>query len=287
MYFSPAGTCATGGTCRTTSAAMGDPPMNTQRFGFNGTPFTYSIPMANGFYDVILSFAEASQTLPGRRVFTVTVQGETSGPIDLVKLTGGINFPYGQTWPGVPVRSGLLTIKFQPVLASNGQPIGNPVINAIQIQPSPPPPPGLVSFIDAVVPTGALDGVNTTFALPSAPTPPGSLALFLNGLYQTQNVDYILAGSTITMNRVPAAASALIASYRQGVPVLALKCAGQTGTNTVTNPDGTTTTLTSVCDGLYYVQLNIPGGPTTYVLGSVAPPGFVPDPVFWMNAYTR
>jgi malectin (di-glucose binding ER protein) len=135
QYFSPKQTCAAGGTCITTSAAMGEPPMNTLRFGYATTPFSYSVPLPNGLYDVTLGFAEPTKTLPGQRVFIVTVQGEASAPIDLVKLTGGPNFPYMQTWASVVVRAGMLTMTFAPA-PGNG---ANAIVNSIQIQPAATP----------------------------------------------------------------------------------------------------------------------------------------------------
>jgi hypothetical protein len=61
----------------------------------------------------------------------------------------------------------------------------------------------------AGVPTGALNGVNTTYTLPQ--TPVGSVALFVNGLYQTPGVDYTLAGATITYLNTPLTATESIA----------------------------------------------------------------------------
>ena len=284
QYFTPPGTCLAGGTCRTTSAAMGDPPMNTQRFGFNGAPFMYQVPLPNGFYDLALGFAEQSKTKVGQRVFTVTVQGEASAPIDLVKLTGGPNFPYVQTWARVAVRAGMLTIRFDPVLSpSNGQPIGNPVVNALQIQPSAAPTPITTGFVEAVPLGGSVDGVNAVFKLPSVPNPAQSMAVYLNGLYQTQNADYTLMGDTVTMTTAPAAGGHLIASYRvDAASIAVMQCMGSTGTSVITNPDGTTTTLQSACDGLFYVQVFTPGSAPLALIAEPAPPGFFADPAHWI-----
>lgn len=200
QYYSPAGTCVPGGTCRTTNAAMGMPPMNTQRFGYDGTPFKYAVPVPNGTYDVVLAFAEPSKTQPNQRVFTVTVQGERSAPVDLVKLTGGPDFPYYQTWRSVQVRAGMLTITFEPVL-SNGSPIGNPVVNAINISVSTP-----------ALLTGA-DGQNKVFALPAVPTEAQrpQLAVYWNGIYQTQGIDYTVAADMITFTNAPETGAVLTA----------------------------------------------------------------------------
>ncbi len=44
------------------------------------------------------------------------------------------------------------------------------------------------------VPRGAIDGVNSSFALNFQPAPFGSLHVFRNGLRQKRNLDYILTG---------------------------------------------------------------------------------------------
>ncbi|MGA2435899.1 MAG: hypothetical protein ABSG25_11495 [Bryobacteraceae bacterium] len=78
---------------------------------------------------------------------------------------------------------------------------------------SPDSTPG---FVDAALPAGAIDGVNTVFTLQSAPSPATSLALYRNGVLQTLGDDYTFSGVTIVF----AAASApqpgdiVTASYR-------------------------------------------------------------------------
>lgn len=72
------------------------------------------------------------------------------------------------------------------------------------------------NYSDNELPSGAINGTNTVFALAFTPYPAGSLQLFLNGQYQTQGVDYTLAGSTITFSIAPADEldGMLRASYR-------------------------------------------------------------------------
>src|SRR5215831_17974135 len=53
---------------------------------------------------------------------------------------------------------------------------------------------GTGTFSDAELPTGTIDGVNKTFDLANAPTPAGSLELFLNGVLQSPTQDYSLTG---------------------------------------------------------------------------------------------
>jgi len=53
-----------------------------------GASFSYAIPAPIGTYFVGVNAMEVNQTAPGLRVFTVTVNGQTSPPIDLYKLAG-------------------------------------------------------------------------------------------------------------------------------------------------------------------------------------------------------
>ncbi len=71
-------------------------------------------------------------------------------------------------------------------------------------------------FGDAQVPAGAINGINTIFVLPAAPSPANSLALFKNGLLQTLNNDYTLNGVTISFNpwAIPQFGDILDAYYR-------------------------------------------------------------------------
>lgn len=72
-----------------------------------------------------------------------------------------------------------------------------------------------ITYSDAEVPGGTLDGMNNTFTL--ANTPLGaSLALFRNGIYLTANIDYTLNGQTIQFlaGAVPKPGDILIANYR-------------------------------------------------------------------------
>ena len=54
----------------------------------------------------------------------------------------------------------------------------------------------LPSFSDGEIPSGAINGSNTIFTLAFAPSPVGSLDLYLNGLLMKQGVDYTLSGNT-------------------------------------------------------------------------------------------
>lgn len=72
-----------------------------------------------------------------------------------------------------------------------------------------------ITYSDAEVPGGTIDGMNNTFTL--AYTPLGaSLMLFRNGIYLTANIDYMLNGQTIQFlsGAVPQPGDILIANYR-------------------------------------------------------------------------
>lgn len=69
---------------------------------------------------------------------------------------------------------------------------------------------------DAIVPAGLINGVNTLFTLPTPANPLLSLQLYMNGLFQTPGIDYVLYadGVTIGMLFAPQVGDKLIAYYR-------------------------------------------------------------------------
>jgi len=73
-----------------------------------------------------------------------------------------------------------------------------------------------VTFVDQETITGAIDGVNVTFALANAPNPPAGLVLFRNGVAQRAGQDYTVSGNTITFvaAATPQPDDTLIAWYR-------------------------------------------------------------------------
>jgi hypothetical protein len=76
----------------------------------------------------------------------------------------------------------------------------------------------LVSKVATLEPqtlTGAVNGINTAFALPSAPLA-GTVRVFLNGLLQRPTTDYTISGSTVTFVVAPSSTGAtdwVAASY--------------------------------------------------------------------------
>lgn len=70
-----------------------------------------------------------------------------------------------------------------------------------------------VNFEDEV-PTGTINGTNTTYTLSQNPDPDDSLALYLDGLRLVQGTDYTLSGTTITMTFAPFTSQTLFSHYR-------------------------------------------------------------------------
>lgn len=70
--------------------------------------------------------------------------------------------------------------------------------------------------IDNEVPSGIMDGVNTTFTLNAIPNPSTSLCLYLNGQMLFQGIGYYLTGNTITYTagNQPSSTDAHRAFYR-------------------------------------------------------------------------
>jgi hypothetical protein len=72
------------------------------------------------------------------------------------------------------------------------------------------------SFVDGELPTGTMDGVNTSFSLANPPSPSTSLYLYRNGLLLEAGVDYSLSSNAITFfsSATPQPGDNLLANYR-------------------------------------------------------------------------
>lgn len=71
-----------------------------------------------------------------------------------------------------------------------------------------------IAFADSEVPSGVLNGINSTFTLANPPSPAQSLLLERNGITQTAGTDFTLASSAITFVLPPQATDTLRAWYR-------------------------------------------------------------------------
>ena len=59
--------------------------------------------------------------------------------------------------------------------------------------------------------TGTINGSNLTFVFTQVPVNPGSILLFLNGVYQVQGIDYTISGTTFLMAQPPPPNAILVA----------------------------------------------------------------------------
>jgi hypothetical protein len=73
-----------------------------------------------------------------------------------------------------------------------------------------------VGFVDQQTPTGAVNGVNTTFTLSQTPSPSTSLYAYRNGLLLSLGINYTLSGNVITFlsGSIPQTNDVLLCSYR-------------------------------------------------------------------------
>jgi hypothetical protein len=95
----------------------------TERWGMTG----YSLPVTPGLYTVKLHFAEHFATAANARVFSVDVEGQKLGDID-VFAAAGARTALIRTVPNVAVIDGKLDIAFT-------KKVGGTMVNAIEVEP--------------------------------------------------------------------------------------------------------------------------------------------------------
>ena len=71
-----------------------------------------------------------------------------------------------------------------------------------------------ITYVDKEIPSGIIDGVNNSFVLNYTPIP-GSEHIFLNGLLQDEDEDYIINYDTIIFNEAPLTGMKIRCSYRK------------------------------------------------------------------------
>ena len=107
----------------------------------------------------------------------------------------------------VPPAARILTAGSGITLTDNG-PGGTIVVTSTAA-----PPSSTVSWME--IPSGSVDGTNTTFALAHTPVPQSALMFFVNGVLQRQGptFDYVMTGSSVGLFVPPRADANIIATY--------------------------------------------------------------------------
>ena len=149
------------------------------------------------------------------RVTTVNATGE------LASVNGSITEcvrPDGTTGPcGLPKATGFTNGRVT-LVNGNGElaSVGGAPTDCVRADGSTGPCAGGIGFVDGETPAGAIDGVNVTFTLATAPAPATSLRFYRNGLLLTPGADYTLVGSVVTLSTesTPQLEDILLAHYR-------------------------------------------------------------------------
>jgi hypothetical protein len=126
--------------------------------------------------------------------------------------------PDGTTGPCGMVKAAGFTPGRLTIVNANGElsSVSGTATDCVRADGSSGPCAGGIGFVDGETPLGAIDGVNVTFTLASAPEPASSLRVYRNGLLLTPTADYVLAGPTITLSvdSTPQLEDILLAHYR-------------------------------------------------------------------------
>lgn len=103
-----------GGFARAKDTTIGTGIYQTSRYSDGLTPFTYHIPVTAGPYNVVIRLSEPSATGPNQRVFTVTVNGNKTNPIDVYALVGR-RTPYSPPLYVANAGTGFIDLAFQAI----------------------------------------------------------------------------------------------------------------------------------------------------------------------------
>lgn len=117
-----------GGTARPKDTTIGTGIYQTNRYSNGTTAFSYHIPMPAGTYNIVLNLNDPTSTAAGQRVFTVTVNGNKSAPIDIFAAVGARS-PYSSPIYIADAGAGFIDITFQSTK-------GNATVSGIQIFPN-------------------------------------------------------------------------------------------------------------------------------------------------------
>lgn len=121
QYFS-------GGITRPKDTAVGTGIYQTTRYSNGTQAFSYRIPVVAGTYNIVLRLSDPTSTAAGQRIFTVTVNGNKSAPIDIFAAVGAKK-PYS---PGLYIAqagAGFIDLVFQSTK-------GNATVSGIDVFPN-------------------------------------------------------------------------------------------------------------------------------------------------------
>ncbi|TGD80858.1 malectin domain-containing carbohydrate-binding protein, partial [Hymenobacter wooponensis] len=129
--FSADGYYSANSSVHSTTAAI-NPLYQTERYGTNGT-LSYTLPIPNGTYQVVLHFAELYWTSAGRRVFDVSLENtKVLDNYDIFRKVGALT---GTTETfTVNVTDGSLNLYMSSLAGDGG--IDQPKLSAIEVVPS-------------------------------------------------------------------------------------------------------------------------------------------------------
>ena len=117
-----------GGIARPLDTTIGTWIYQTTRYSNGTRAFSYHIPVPSGIYNVVLQFTDPTSTAAGQRIFTVTVNGNESAPIDIFAAVG-TRTPYSPPLFIADAGAGFIDITFQSTK-------GNATVSGIQIFPN-------------------------------------------------------------------------------------------------------------------------------------------------------
>jgi hypothetical protein len=101
---------------RTITGTTDQPLFRDHRYGSSATaPWSYTIPMPNGTYDIKLYFVELTKTAIGQRVFSIDCNATALNPdisnLDIFKESGGANKALVKTLVDIPILNSSVTLK--------------------------------------------------------------------------------------------------------------------------------------------------------------------------------
>ena len=142
-------------------------PYNTLRYSNPaGSPFSYSIPVKPGNYNVTLKFVEPNKTAIAQRVFNLAISIPINGAtvnqeaLDLFAVAPGALVPYDLSFP-IIVASGMAGIQVSVAATT-----GNAVLSGIQVDDDTVPPsiPTYVTGLESAAPTCPAAGLTFFYA---------------------------------------------------------------------------------------------------------------------------